>query len=217
MDTKDIPKVFRILRKAKKCWVEPFVTEKNFQLNPFKVLVSCLLSLRTRDVTTMVASKKLFALADTPQKFLSLKTKLVEQTIYPVSFFRNKTCDLFSICRTLIKHHDGKVPNSLEQLLDLKGVGRKTANLTLIPGYGKMGICVDTHVHRVTNRWGYVVSKSPDTTEMILRSKLPKRYWKEINNILVSFGQNICKPLSPFCSKCCISDYCGRVGVKRSR
>ena len=217
MKSADLPAVLRRLRKATKDWRTPVVTEISCQSDPFRVLISCLLSLRTRDENTKAASKRLFDLADTPQKILRLGTKEVEKAIYPVAFFRNKTLNLYKICRALINDHKGNVPDTLDQLLKLKGVGRKTANLTLILGHGKPGICVDTHVHRISNRWGYVQTKSPDLTEMILRIELPKRYWMEYNNLLVSFGQNICKPQSPYCSQCCVSDYCRQVGVKRNR
>ncbi len=181
--------------------------------DPFRVLVSCILSLRTRDEVTEPASKRLFALADNPQKLLSMDPKEIEKAIYPVAFYRNKTQSLGEIFRELVDHYDGKVPDTLEDLLQLKGVGRKTANLTLILGHEKMGICVDTHVHRISNRWGYVKTSSPDATEMALRDKLPKKYWMQFNELLVSFGQYICKPISPLCSQCCVSDPCEKIGV----
>ncbi len=217
MESVDLRAMLRRLRKATKSWRTPVVSEISHQHGPFRVLVSCLLSLRTRDEVTASASARLFALADTPEKLVELDPVQVEKAIYPVAFFRNKTRSLFHICETLIDNHEGNVPESLEQLLKLKGVGRKTANLTLILGHGKPGICVDIHVHRISNRWGFLKSKSPDETEMILREKLPKRYWMEYNDLLVSFGQNICKPQSPHCSQCCIAEYCRRVGVKRRR
>ena len=217
MNSSDLPAVLRKLRKITKTWRIPALTEISYQLDPFRVLVSCLLSLRTRDKITEAASKKLFILANTPQKILLLEPKQVEKTIYPVAFFRNKTLRLYEICRILVDENGGKVPDELDQLLKLKGVGRKTANLTLILGHGKLGICVDIHVHRITNRWGYVQTKSPNETERVLRKKLPKRYWMEFNNLLVSFGQNICKPQSPYCSKCCVAEYCKQAGVKRYR
>ena len=217
MKSADLPAVLRKVRKVTKTWRIPVVTEISYQLDPFRVLVSCLLSLRTRDEITKAASNRLFDLADTPQKILQLDPKQVEKAIYPVAFFRNKTLSLYEICETLINHYEGNVPGRLDQLLKLKGVGRKTANLTLILGHGKPGICVDTHVHRISNRWGYVQTKSPDETEMTLRKILPKRYWMEYNDLLVSFGQNLCKSQSPYCSQCCVADYCEQVGVKRYR
>lgn len=181
--------------------------------DPFRVLVSCILSLRTRDEVTAAASQRLFALADHPQKLLSLDSDAIEKAIYPVAFYRNKANTLGEICRELVDRNDGKVPDTLEELLKLKGVGRKTANLTLILGHGKMGICVDTHVHRICNRLGYVKTSSPDATEMVLRDQLPKKYWMQLNEVLVAFGQNICKPISPLCSQCCVHSHCEKIGV----
>jgi len=193
------------------------VTQISRKKDPFRVLVSCILSLRTRDEVTDAASERLFALADSPQKLLSLKRDEIENAIYPVAFYRNKAQTLANLCRQLIACHDGKVPDTLDALLAFKGVGRKTANLTLILGHGKMGICVDTHVHRISNRWGYVATNSPDATEMALRKKLPQKYWMEYNSLLVSFGQNCCKPLSPLCSQCCVSEQCEKIGVGKHR
>ena len=217
MKPTDLPLVLRYLRKSIKSWRVPVVTKISRQQNPFMVLVSCLLSLRTRDEITDAASRRLFVLASSPKKLLRLDPKQVEKAIYPVAFYRNKTLRLYEISRALIDDNDGKVPDSLDQLLRLKGVGRKTANLTLVLGYNKLGVCVDIHVHRIVNRWGYVQTKSPNETEKALRCKLPKRYWMEINNLLVSFGQNICKPQSPFCSNCVVLEYCEQVGVNRYR
>ena len=217
MKPTDLPLVLRYLRKSIKSWRVPVVTKISLQQNPFMVLVSCLLSLRTRDEITDAASRRLFVLASSPRKLLRLDPKQVEKAIYPVAFYRNKTLRLYEISRALIDDNDGKVPDSLDQLLRLKGVGRKTANLTLVLGHNKPGVCVDIHVHRIVNRWGYVQTKSPNETEKVLRCKLPKRYWMEINNLLVSFGQNICKPQSPFCSNCVVLEYCEQVGVNRYR
>ena len=217
MKPTDLSLVLRHLRKSIKSWRVPVVTKISLQQNPFMVLVSCLLSLRTRDEITDAASKRLFVLASSPKKLLRLDPKQVEKAIYPVAFYRNKTLRLYEISRALIDDNDGKVPDSLDQLLRLKGVGRKTANLTLVLGHNKPGVCVDIHVHRIVNRWGYVQTKSPNETEKALRCKLPKRYWMEINNLLVSFGQNICKPQSPFCSNCVVLEYCEQVGVNRYR
>ena len=217
MKPTDLPVVLRYLRKSIKSWRVPVVTKISRQGNPFMVLVSCLLSLRTRDEITDAASKRLFILAKSPKKLLRLDPKQVEKAIYPVAFYRKKTLRLYEVSEALIDDNDGKVPDTLDQLLRLKGVGRKTANLTLVLGHNKLGICVDIHVHRIANRWGYVQTKSPNETEKALMYKLPKRYWMEINNLLVSFGQNICKPQSPFCSKCGISQYCDQIGVSRYR
>ena len=185
--------------------------------DPFQVLVSCILSLRTQDGTTSGASERLFLIADTPEKLCRLSVKKIEKTIYPVGFYRVKAERLRNIACQIMKGYNSRVPDSIDELLKLKGVGRKTANLVVTRGYNKPGICVDTHVHRITNRWGYVYTKTPEETEFALREKLPKRYWKEINGLLVAFGQGICRPQSPFCSGCSVSKYCKRVGVKRWR
>lgn len=185
--------------------------------DPFKVLIACILSLRTQDSTTEKASERLFRLASTPEAMAELPVKDIEKAIYPVSFFRIKSVRIKEMSHELVGKYGSKVPDEIEELLKLKGVGRKTANLVATLGYNKPGICVDTHVHRITNRWGYVRTKTPEETEFTLREKLPLKYWKEINGLLVALGQGICRPLSPYCSKCAIARYCARVGVVRSR
>ena len=205
------------LKKAVRKFRTPSVTVIAKKNDPFTVLVSCIISLRTRDEVTELASTRLFALAKLPAELLELSNAKIEKAIYPAAFYRNKTKSLKELCQVLVKEYSGKVPDKLEQLLKLKGVGRKTANLTLILGHNKLGICVDIHVHRISNRWGYVKTKSPDETEMVLREILPKRFWKGYNDWLVSFGQNLCKPVSPFCSSCPVEDQCPKIGVNRSR
>ena len=205
------------LKKAVRKFRTPSVTVIAKKNDPFAVLVSCIISLRTRDEVTELASARLFALAKLPAELLELSNAKIEKAIYPAAFYRNKTRSLKELCQVLVKEYSGKVPDKLEQLLKLKGVGRKTANLTLILGHNKPGICVDIHVHRISNRWGYVKTKSPDETEMVLREILPKRFWKGYNDLLVSFGQNLCKPVSPFCSSCPVEDQCPKIGVNRSR
>ena len=205
------------LKKAVKKFRTPSVTVIAKKNDPFAVLVSCIISLRTRDEVTELASARLFALAKLPAELLELSNAKIEKAIYPAAFYRNKTKSLKELCQVLVKEYSGKVPDKLEQLLKLKGVGRKTANLTLILGHNKLGICVDIHVHRISNRWGYVKTKSPDETEMVLREILPKSFWKVYNDVLVSFGQNLCKPVSPFCSSCPVEDQCPKIGVNRSR
>jgi len=185
------------LKKAVRKFRTPSVTVIAKKNDPFAVLVSCIISLRTRDEVTELASTRLFALAKLPAELLELSNAKIEKAIYPAAFYRNKTKSLKELCQVLVKEYSGKVPDKLEQLLKLKGVGRKTANLTLILGHNKPGICVDIHVHRISNRWGYVKTKSPNETEMVLREILPKRFWKGYNDLLVSFGQNLCKPVSP--------------------
>ena len=163
------------------------------------------------------ASRRLFDLADTQEKMLKLSAKKIEKAIFPVGFYRTKAKAIRQICRSLIEKYGGKVPDEIDELLKLKGVGRKTANLVVTLGYRKPGICVDTHVHRISNRWGYIRTKNPKETEYALRKKLPKRYWIEYNDLLVTFGQNLCRPISPQCSQCPVEKYCDKVGVTKSR
>lgn len=185
--------------------------------DPFRVLIACLLSLRTKDETTGPASRRLFALADTPQAMLRLTPDQIERAIFPVGFYRTKARGLLRVCRELIERFGGAVPDTIDELLTLHGVGRKTANLVVTQGFNKPGICVDVHVHRISNRLGYVKTKTPAETEAALRATLPRRYWIGYNDLLVSFGQNVCLPVSPRCSRCPISATCPRVGVTRSR
>jgi len=185
--------------------------------SPFRVLISCILSLRTQDQTTAVASKKLFALADTPETMRRLPEQKIAKTIYPVGFYRTKAKVIRDICETLVRDYRGAVPDEIDELLKLKGVGRKTANLVVTLGYRKPGICVDTHVHRISNRWGYVRTKDPKETEFALRAKLPRQYWIEYNDLLVTFGQQLCRPISPQCTICPVEKFCDKVGVKVHR
>jgi endonuclease-3 len=214
----DIHAVIGILRQEVVRWPSPAVTiVSQREGNPFKVLISCLLSLRTLDTTTGPASERLFALATTPEQMMELPQIEIERAIYPVGFYRNKAGQIIDICRQLTERFSGKVPDEIDQLLQFKGVGRKTANLVVTLGYGKPGICVDTHVHRICNRWGYLATRTPDETEKILRKQLPSEYWMEINDLLVTYGQNLCRPLSPHCSICRIAKFCKRCGVTSCR
>jgi endonuclease III len=181
------------------------------------VLIACLLSLRTQDSTTGPAAGRLFAVAATPHAMLTLPARRIEKLIYPVGFYRTKARVLLGVSRDLIDRFGGRVPDDIDALLTLKGVGRKTANLVVTMGYGKPGICVDTHVHRISNRLGYVRTRTPEQTEMALRATLPRRFWIGYNDLLVSFGQNICVPISPKCTQCPVNDLCPRVGVTSSR
>jgi endonuclease-3 len=185
--------------------------------DPFRVLVSTMLSARTRDDVTARASARLFAAAAVPAAIAALKVRRLERLIFPVGFYRTKARNLKEACRVLVERWGGRVPDSIEELVELPGVGRKTANLVLIEGFGKPAICVDTHVHRITNLWGYVETATPEATEMALRRTLPRRYWLDLNRLLVSFGQHTCVPLSPRCSACPIEERCARIGVVRSR
>ncbi len=185
--------------------------------DPFQVLTSCILSLRTQDGTTAKAAARLFAFAPDAESLARASVKKVEKAIYPVGFYRTKAPQLVTMAKQIVEDFDGRVPDDIDTLLRFKGVGRKTANLVVTAGYGKPGICVDTHVHRISNRWGYVATPNPDKTETALREKLPKRYWLRYNDLLVSFGQTICNPVSPKCSQCTLADWCPRIGVGKSR
>ena len=214
MKDREIHHAIRILRREAPKWQTPIVTVvAESSKSPFHVLISCILSLRTQDATTAQASRRLFALAGTPAKMLTLPTKKIEKAIYPVGFYRTKARNIRDICRALVEKYSGKVPDEIDELLELKGVGRKTANLVVTLGYRKPGICVDTHVHRISNRWGYVRTKTPKETEFALREKLPQQYWIEYNDLLVSFGQQLCRPISPICSQCPVERYCDKAGV----
>jgi endonuclease-3 len=218
LDARAVTRALSILRREAPAWNAPIVGFIAMQSrDPFKTLISCILSLRTKDQTTLVASERLFARADTPTKMLTLSARTLERLIYPVGFYRTKARVIRGICRDLIDKFHGLVPDEIDQLMTLNGVGRKTANLVVTEAFAKPGICVDTHVHRISNRWGLVKTKTPDRTEVALRDVLPRRHWLEYNGILVAFGQTICHPTSPWCSRCKIADLCPRIGVVRSR
>jgi len=215
---REIHSAIRILRREVPKWETPIVTlMAETYGSPFRILISCILSLRTQDSTTAQASHRLFDLADTPQTMVKLSAKTIEKAIFPVGFYRTKAKVIREICRILLRDYSGRVPDDIDELLKLKGVGRKTANLVVTLGYRKPGICVDTHVHRISNRWGYVKTTTPEKTEFALRAKLPKQYWIEYNDLLVSFGQHLCRPISPLCSQCPVRKYCNKVGVTLSR
>lgn len=214
----DIDKIIKILRKEIRRFQVPIVTEvSQLRRDPFEVLVTTILSLRTKDEVTREAARRLLEKVHTPQDIIDIKEQELARLIFPVGFYKTKAKNLKNISKDLIEKFDGKVPDDLDELLKLKGVGRKTANLVITLAFGKPGICVDTHVHRVSNRLGYVATKTPEATEMALREKLPRQYWIEYNDLLVTWGQNICRPISPFCSKCAIRPYCGQVGVVTHR
>lgn len=218
MKDADIHEAVAILRDAVRQWKTPAVTiVSQREGDPFKVLISCILSLRTQDKTTAAASARLFAQAPSPAAMLELPAETIVRAIYPVGFYRTKAETIRDICAVLLARYDGRVPDEIDELLKLKGVGRKTANLVVTLGFGKPGICVDTHVHRICNRWGYVRTKTPEQTEFALRAKLPRDYWLVINDLLVTFGQNQCTPVSPRCSTCQLRVLCDRVGVTKSR
>ena len=214
LSNKNIALVIKRLKIAMRDLPDPSVTlvGKKWK-DPFFVLISCLLSLRTKDETTLPACERLFARAQNIRGILDIPVKELEKLIYPVGFYRTKARTLHGVCRDLRDRFNGTVPDDLDQLLTLKGVGRKTANLVLTEGFAKPGICVDTHVHRISNRLGYVKTRTPDETEFALRKKLPPEYWIEYNALLVTWGQNVCRPVSPLCSRCPVDKICRRVNV----
>jgi endonuclease-3 len=218
MSPKELSKAWPLLKRQVKGlhvpWLDSFASADR---DPFTALVSCLLSLRTKDKVTGEASERLYSLASDPASIYGLPVKTIEKAIYPVGFYRVKAATIKKLCGVLVKRYNSKVPDTIEELLKLDGVGRKTANLVVTLGYGKPGICVDTHVHRITNRWGLVSTKNPTETEFRLRETVPQKYWIALNGMLVAFGQGICKPLSPLCSNCDLNEYCAKVGVVKSR
>jgi endonuclease III len=218
VDRRTVGRLLKLLRREAAGWNAPVMAlEAAEHGDPFRILIGCILSLRTRDETTAVAAPRLFAEAATPHTMLSLGEQAIARLIYPVGFYRTKAAAIVAICRELIARFGGRVPDSIDALLTLKGVGRKTANLVVTQAYGKPGICVDTHVHRISNRWGLVETRTPDETEAALRVALPRRYWIEYNTLLVAFGQTLCQPLSPWCSRCPAANLCPRLGVIRAR
>ncbi len=213
-----VVKMLHILKKEYPSWHAPIVTYvKNSRGTPYKILISTIISLRTKDETTAGAVLRLFEKLKTPEEMLNLTEKEIEKLIYPAGFYKTKAKRILEISRILVSQYKSEVPDSLEELLKLPGVGRKTANLVVTLGYGKPGICVDTHVHRISNRWGFVETKTPEKTEFALREKLPPEWWIEYNDILVAFGQTLCRPISPFCSKCPVGNFCPKIGVLKSR
>ncbi len=219
MQDRDIHQIISILEDETATWTETalaLVAEQT-RRDPFRILIGTVLSLRTKDETTAAACERLFALAGDPAAMLELSVDTVDSAIYPVGFHSTKARNILQICQILVDAYRGAVPDDIETLVTLPGVGRKTANLVVTIGFGKPGICVDTHVHRISNRWGYIATRNPDQSEFALREKLPPAYWIRYNDLLVMYGQNVCKPVSPFCSRCRLSPFCDRVGVDKSR
>jgi endonuclease-3 len=218
MTKRQLPRAIVLLKQAIAQWPEPIVgVVAKRSRDPFHVLIATVLSLRTKDLTTAEASKRLFALATTPAAMRRLPARTIASAIYPVGFYRTKARAIRAICRRLLDHYGGRVPDKIDELLTLPGVGRKTANLVVTLAFGRPGICVDTHVHRISNRWGYVKTKTPEETEMALRARLPRRYWITFNDLLVPYGQHLCAPISPWCSRCQLRPMCNRVGVTSHR
>ncbi|MFH1771935.1 MAG: endonuclease III [Candidatus Omnitrophota bacterium] len=212
-----IRETIKSVKKQVALYILPSVTVISRQNDPYRVLVSCMLSLRTKDEVTMLAADKLFKAAGSINNMVRLSCGRIEKLIYPVGFYRTKARAILKTNKKILDYYGGKVPCNIEKLLSLSGVGRKTANLVMGLACNIPAICVDTHVHRMSNRLGWVNSKRPDETEEQLKKVVPKKYWISLNTIFVSFGRNICKPVSPHCSACSVSKHCRKIGVKRSR
>jgi endonuclease-3 len=214
----DIDRFVDTLAAVYRDWNPPIITFiANRGGTPFEILVSTILSLRTKDEVTSEAARRLFQKARTPEQLLALGEAAIADLIYPVGFYPTKAKRLLEISRLVLTHYQGNVPDTIEALLELPGVGRKTANLVLVEGFKKDAICVDTHVNRISNRIGYVKTRTPDQTEFALREILPRKHWIRYNELLVAFGQAICRPVSPFCSKCPVAAMCLRIGVEKHR
>lgn len=207
----DINKIVSLLKKdyeLKKVQHSEFVDFMEEVRDPYLVLICCILSLRTNDKTTIGATRRMLELARTPQDMIKVSLEDLVHAIYPVGFYQNKAGQILELSKILVEKYNSKVPSTIEELTKFRGVGRKTANLVLTKGFNKPAICVDVHVHRITNRLGYVNTKEPDETEFELRKILPKKHWIDFNTLLVTHGQNICKPTNPKCKDCSISKYC---------
>ncbi len=210
MDSTKIGTVVKLLEEAKQPQSD-FVKLMDSFKNPYLVLIACILSLRTNDRTTYPATLRMLELARTPEKMMNVSEDDLAQAIYPVGFYKNKAGQIIELSKKIVKDYGGKVPNSIDELCKFRGVGRKTANLVMTLGFGVPAICVDVHVHRIFNRLGYVKTKTPEETEFALREKLPVEYWIPINTLLVTHGQNVCKPIKPKCEECPISKYCDKL------
>jgi endonuclease-3 len=218
MKQSDLPEAFRRLRQAARAWVVPIVADLASRgATPYEILIAALLSARTLDTVTAVIAPRLFALARSPEQMIQFDEGAIARAIRGVAFSETKARQILAISHILLDEYNGRVPEELDQLDELPGVGRKIANLVVTQAFGKPGICVDTHVHRICNRWGYVHTKAPDETELVLREKLPEQHWLEINPLLVALGQNICRPTIPICSSCPVYEFCERVGVTKTR
>ena len=206
----DIDKIVSLLKDAKQPQSE-FVKLMDSFKNPYLVLIACILSLRTNDNTTYPATLRMLELAKTPKEMKNVSVEDLSKAIYPVGFYENKARQIIELSKTIDEELNGQVPDEIEDLIKFKGVGRKTANLVLSLGFNKPAICVDVHVHRIFNRLGYIKTKTPEETEFALREKLPQKYWIDINTLLVTHGQNVCKPIKPKCSECPIARYCAKI------
>lgn len=210
----DIQKIVNILKKAnqpRSDFVKLMETFHKLNNGPFLVLISCILSLRTNDKTTYTATLRMLKLGTNPKAFSKIKAENLEKAIYPVGFYKNKAKQIIELSKILVEKYNSKVPDEIDELIKFRGVGRKTANLVLSRGFNKPAICVDVHMHRIFNRLGYVKTKTPEETEFALRKKLPKEFWIDINTLMVTHGQNICKPINPMCTQCPIEKYCAKI------
>ena len=204
-----IDKIVNSLKNANQKRSDFVKLMENFK-DPYLVLIGCVLSLRTNDKTTYPATLRMLELAKTPNRMKNVSVEDLKNAIYPVGFYENKAKQIIEFSKIIDEEFNGIVPNTIEDLIKFKGVGRKTANLVLAKGYGIPAICVDVHVHRIFNRLGYVNTKTPEETEFALRKKLPQKYWLDINTLMVTHGQNVCKPLKPDCENCPISEFCAK-------
>lgn len=205
----NIDKIVEKLIEAKQPRREFVQLMEEFQ-NPYLVLIACILSLRTNDLTTYPATLRMLEIGKEPKDFAYCDVERLEKAIYPVGFYKNKARQIIELSKIIVEKLDNKVPDTIDDLIKFNGVGRKTANLVLAKGFGIPAICVDVHVHRICNRLGYVTTKTPEETEFALREKLPKKYWLDINTLLVTHGQNVCKPIKPMCDRCPIANYCNK-------
>jgi endonuclease-3 len=216
-----VEEIFSLLKKKLRNYRSPVLSKKKLDLvkqTPFTSLISCILSLRTKDEVTEQASIRLLRDYGTPEKIIKLPEKKIQSLIYPVGFYKTKSKRIKEISKTIIEKYSGKVPNDFDELIKLKGVGRKTANIVMVYGHKRHGyLPIDTHCHRIPNRLGWIKTKNPEETEIELKKILPKKYWDDFNDIFVQFGQTICLPISPYCSKCPIEKYCKRISVNKNR
>lgn len=221
MKIEHLDDIFHLVKKELKKYKMPVVSHPDWddiKNTPFTTLISCLLSLRTKDEVTTQASYRLFKKYNTPEKLSSITEKEIQSLIYPVGFYKTKAKRIKDISNSLLANYNGKVPDDFNELLKLKGVGRKTANIVMVYGHKNQGFLpIDTHCHRIPNRLGWINTKNPEQTEKELKKILPKKYWNDFNHLFVKFGQKICIPISPFCSRCPIKKYCKQISVKRSR
>jgi len=220
MKIRHFDEIFSALKQELRKYNQPVVSRSKQDIadTPFVTLISCLLSLRTKDEVTEQASRHLLIKYNSPEQLVQLSEQQIASLIYPVGFYKTKAKRIKEISQTLLDKYQGKVPDEFEELLSLKGVGRKTANIVMVYGHKKHGyLPIDTHCHRIPNRLGWIKTKTPEDTEQALKKILPSEYWDDFNDLFVTFGQTICVPISPFCSRCPIQQYCKKVNVKSSR